>query len=129
MLGQPILQQSLLLAVLDRAPALVFVADAEMRYLAVNATACKALGYTREELLSLRVSDVAVAEDAVQLYGEMVDLGEHSGRTLVRAKDGTTRLLRYEAATCEIAGMTYYSSVGFVEASPSNGDDNANDNA
>jgi PAS domain S-box-containing protein len=114
-LGQPILQQALLLEVLDQAPALVFVADADMQYLAVNATACRALGYTRDELLSLRVTDVAVADDATDRYGEMVDIGEHIGRTLVRAKDGTTHTLRYEATTCEIAGMTYYVSVGFIE--------------
>jgi PAS domain-containing protein len=39
-----VIQQSLLLELLDEAPALVLVADAQMRYLAVNATACRTLG-------------------------------------------------------------------------------------
>src|SRR4051812_46964401 len=37
---------------------LVLVADAEMRYLDANEAACRLLGYTREELLAMRVPDV-----------------------------------------------------------------------
>jgi PAS domain S-box-containing protein len=87
-----------------------------MRYLAVNATACRTLGYTRQELLALRVSDVATADDAEAVYAEMVELGEHWGRTTIRAKDGTVHTLNYAARYCEMAGMRYYISVGFVEA-------------
>jgi len=115
-LGQPLVQQALLLELFDQAPALVFVADAQMRYLAVNNTACEVLGYTREELLALSVTDVAIADEAAQLYGEMVNAGEQTGRTRIRAKDGTTYSFRYGARACQIAGMTYYISVGFVEA-------------
>ena len=43
------IQQFLLYDAVDRSPALVFVADAELHYLAVNTTACTVLGYEREE--------------------------------------------------------------------------------
>lgn len=109
------IQQAVLLEVWDQAPALVFVADERMRYVAVNATACKTLGYTREEILSLRVTDVAVADDAAELYADMIEVGENSGRTPIRAKDGTMYLLDYAAESCEFAGATYYTAVGFAE--------------
>lgn len=114
-LGTSVIQQSLLLELLDEAPALVFVPDAQMRYLAVNATACRTLGYTRQELLALRISDVAIADDAEDAYAHMVNTGEHSGRTNIQAKDGTVHAFRYAARHCEMAGMRYYIAVGFVE--------------
>jgi len=44
---------------LDQTSDLVFVTDLESgRILDVNETACQALGYTREELLALRVTDI-----------------------------------------------------------------------
>ena len=58
------MQQGLLYEAWDQAPALVFVADENMRYIAVNRTACETLGYTRDELLGLSVTDIAVAPDA-----------------------------------------------------------------
>jgi PAS domain S-box-containing protein len=115
-LSQPVLQQALLLELWDQAPALVFVADAERRYLAVNATVCHVLGYTREELLRLRVTDVAVADNAEDLYDDMVEAGRQAGRTRIRAKDGTMHAFNYAARECTIAGLTYYISVGFVGA-------------
>jgi PAS domain S-box-containing protein len=113
-LSEPVMQQALLLELWDQAPALVFVADAERRYLAVNATACEVLGYSREELLRLRVTDVAVADDADGLYDEMVQIGRQAGRTRIRGKDGSMHAFNYSARECTIAGLTYYISVGFV---------------
>mgnify|MGYP003694187963 CR=1 FL=1 len=49
----------------------VFVAGDDGRYLAANAYACELLGYTRSELLDLRVRDVAVDPDAqIELLGD-----------------------------------------------------------
>jgi PAS domain S-box-containing protein len=114
-LSDSFVQQTLLGQLWDQAPALVFVADNGMRYVAANTTACETLGYTREELLSLRVDDIAVADDAGELYDEMLESGEHAGRTVIRAKDGTLYMMRYQASACEIGGLAYYVSVGFVE--------------
>jgi PAS domain S-box-containing protein len=86
-----------------------------MRYVAVNETACAALGYTRDELLQLRVTDVAVAPEAGDLYAHMVERRSQEGSTAVRAKDGTLLQLFYNARQTTVAGMRYYVSVGFLE--------------
>jgi PAS domain S-box-containing protein len=117
LLADALVQQSILVDLLDSGPALVFVADAEMRYLAVNATACRTLGYSRDELLALRVTDVAVAEDAGALYTEMVADGVQQGETLVRTKDGILLPFRYTARETAIAGLRYWIAVGFIPGS------------
>ena len=104
-----------LLQLWDNAPALVFVADDRMRYLAVNGTACEKLGYSREELLALQVTDVAVADDAESLYGAFLAPGEQLGWTQLRRKDGTTLGFHYQARACTIGGEEYYIAVGFAD--------------
>jgi PAS domain S-box-containing protein len=99
----------------DQTPALIFVADEEMRYFAVNRTACETLGYSQEDLLALRVSDVAVAPDARPLYDAMIAVGGQLGFTEIATKDGTRLGFHYRAATCTIGGATYYIAAGFVD--------------
>jgi len=113
-LAHPLVQQTLLYEVWDRAPALVFVTDDELRYIAVNATACEALGYTREELLGLRVTDIAAAPDAAEVFGHLMRAGEQTGVTLLCAKDGSLLPFRYAAKEGTIAGLPYCVSVGFL---------------
>jgi PAS domain S-box-containing protein len=108
-------QQSLLAQVVDTAPALVFVADEEMRYVAVNQTACDVLGYTRDELLRLRVTDVAASDEAPELYIEMLQNRGQTGTTPIRTKDGRLLRLHYKAGQTQIAGMHYFVSIGFVD--------------
>ena len=114
-LANPRVQQLLLAEALDTAPLLVFVADEQMRYVAVSQTACDVLGYTRAELLKLRVSDVAVAPDASDLYDSMVRTRRQEGATPIRAKDGRLIPFFYNARSTTVAGMEYFVSVGFVE--------------
>ena len=113
-LSHPAIQQSLLGEALEHAPALAFLADSDMRYAAVNRTACDVLGYEREELLSLRVTDVAIAPDASDAYDEMLAAGVHRGVTPIRTKDGRTLLLAYNAWEVRIARQPYYLSIGEV---------------
>ena len=108
-------QQLLLAEALDTAPVLVFVADEQMRYVAVNQTACDVLGYTRGELLQLRVTDVAVAPEAGDLYDSMLRTRRQEGSTPIRTKDGRLVPFFYNARGATVAGMQYYVSVGFVE--------------
>jgi PAS domain S-box-containing protein len=109
-------QQTLLADALDTAPLLVFVADEEMRYVAVNQTACEALGYARAELLGLRVTDVAVASEAGDLYERMLQARSQEGSTPIRTKDGRLLLFFYNARETIVAGMRYYVAVGFLES-------------
>jgi PAS domain S-box-containing protein len=114
-LANPRVQQLLLAEALDTAPLLVFVADEQMRYVAVSQTACDVLGYTRAELLKLHVTDVAVAPEAGDLYDSMLRTRRQEGSTPLRAKDGRLIPFFYNARPATVAGMQYFVSVGFVE--------------
>jgi PAS domain S-box-containing protein len=110
------IQQFLLYDAVDTSPALVFVADDEMRYLAVNNTACAVLGYSREELLSMRVTDVVVTAEAPSLYQRMMDDRSQQGDVELLTKDGVQLPFIYEAAQVQVAGMQYWISIGFVNS-------------
>jgi PAS domain S-box-containing protein len=103
------IQATLLGEAIDFGPAAVFVADENRKYVAVNQAACELLGYSREELLSLRVDDVA--ESKGQWEKMQVD-GTVSGLAEVRRKDGRTVPFRYTAGRTRVAGMPVYVSVG-----------------
>ena len=77
--GHELVQKSLIGEALEHGPMAIFVADEDGRYLAVNAYACELLGYTRDQLLALRVSEVAVNP------GAKADFDEMSGRLRARA--------------------------------------------
>jgi PAS domain S-box-containing protein len=64
-----------------------------LRYIDVNGKACLDLGYTREELLSLRVIDIDPAADesrAARVRGELQDAGSIIFESFHRRKDGST---------------------------------------
>jgi PAS domain S-box-containing protein len=114
-LSQAAVQQTLLMDAVDRGPALVFVADETMSYVAVNETACSALGYTRTEALGLRVSDVATEAEAPAEFDAMVRRARSEGVSLLRAKDGSFLQFTYRTAEVRVAGMPYFVAVGFAE--------------
>lgn len=109
------IQQTLLLEALDNSQALIFLADENMRYAAVNETACNRLGYSREELLALRVTDVAVGPDAPDEYTEMVKSGSRSGKTHIQTKDGRRLAFSYRASEVQVAHLPYYLSIGYID--------------
>jgi PAS domain S-box-containing protein len=112
--AEDLIQTALLGEAVDNGPALVFVADEAMRYVAVNDTACRTLGYTRDELLQLEVKDVARDPDAPAEYDQMLARGFRHGTAVLTCKDGTTRDFYYRAAKTKAAGLTFFVSVGFV---------------
>ena len=114
--SQPLVQASLLGEAIDRGPALVLVADEEMNYLAVNQFACDVLGYTREELLALKVTDVADSTDVSRQFADFVAADGANGSTRLRRKDGTPLEFAFHASRTSVAGMLLFVSVGFVSA-------------
>ena len=109
--SEPLVQSVLLGEAVEHAPVAILVADDEMRYVAANATACQLLGYTREELLQLRVTDLAQYPEAEGEFEAMIAAGELIGRTTVRVKDGSARSLHHRSAEIRIAGLVYYVAV------------------
>jgi PAS domain S-box-containing protein len=106
-----LIQQSLLGDAIDAGPVAVFVADEDQRYLAVNDYACRLLGYSREELLALTVTEVAVNPSAPEDYARMLSQGRHVGRTLLRCKDGTELEMAFRAGETTVGGMDVYVGV------------------
>jgi PAS domain S-box-containing protein len=116
--AETLIQTSLLGEAVDTSPALVFVADESMRYIAVNQTACDALGYSRDELLGLRVEDIAREPAAPTEYDEMLARGRRQGVSLLTTKDGRTLEFHYSANRTRVARLEMFVSVGFVVDAP-----------
>jgi PAS domain S-box-containing protein len=111
--AEPFVQTGLLGEAIDLAPAAVLVADENGKYVAVNRFACEMLGYTRAELLALRVYDVSADPEVEAHYDAFLKARSDAGIATVRRKDGSTFEFHYRAGETTIAGMTYYVSVGF----------------
>ena len=110
---EPNVQSILLGDAIERAPAAVLVADDEGRYVAANSCACELLGYARDELLALSVTDVATYPEAGADYARVVAGEETRGIAALRRKDGSEVSFVYRAGETTIAGMTYYVAVGW----------------
>jgi PAS domain S-box-containing protein len=113
--AEGLIQTALLGEAVDAGPALVFVADEDMKYLAVSRSACEELGYTREELLKLRVTEVAREPDSPTAFDEMLVRGARVGATTLTRKDGTTFTFHYRATKTTVAGLHLFVSIGFVD--------------
>ena len=111
--AEALIQTALLGEAIDDGPALIFIADDEMRYVAVNECACRTLGYTREELLALRVDEVAREPEAPTQFDEMLTRGFRHGTSVLTRKDRTTVHFLYRASKTQLAGMNFFVSVGF----------------
>lgn len=107
--GNPLIQASLLGEAVEHGPVAVFVAAEDRKYVAVNQAACSLVGYSRGELLGMRVDDVAVD---VGRWDEMRRNGTIAGSATLRRKDGSTVEFRYVAGSTVVAGMPVYVSVG-----------------
>jgi PAS domain S-box-containing protein len=111
----PLVQASLIGEAIDHGPALVFVADEDMNYVAVNQFACDVLGYTRQELLALRVTDVSPWPETPKRFADFVVRTETEGTATIRRNDGGDVRVRYAAKQTTVAGLTLYVSVAFLE--------------
>ena len=83
----------------------VFVWDEDRNYVAVNQTACRLVGKTRDELLAMRVGDMT-ENRAQPLFDEVQRAGLHTGRV-------TFASTTLEFLTCKtrIAGLPYMVSI------------------
>ncbi|WP_143217791.1 PAS domain-containing protein, partial [Acidithiobacillus ferrivorans] len=80
-------------ALLDNSSDAIEVLDpVTLRFLDINATGCLALGYTREELLSMSIYDIDTAYSAAPQNGlaQLWESGHALFETIHRRKDGST---------------------------------------
>jgi PAS domain S-box-containing protein len=114
--AEPLIQASLLGEAIDHGPVAVFVADDDLRYIAVNEFACALLGYSREELLGLRVTDVAQSLESEAEYADFVAHRARDGETRLVRKDGGEVPIAYRASETTVAGMRFYVAIGWPVA-------------
>lgn len=111
--AEPLIQASLLGEAIDHGPVAVFVADDDLRYIAVNEFACTLLGYSRAELLALRVTDV-VADDGLEAHApDVIPARARCGETRFLRKDGAEVRLVYRASETTVAGMRFSVAIGW----------------
>jgi PAS domain S-box-containing protein len=58
----------------EHAPDGIFIADAQGHYLEVNAAGCEMLGYSREEILGLSITDVVAPDEIPRVADEVARL-------------------------------------------------------
>jgi PAS domain S-box-containing protein len=114
---QELIQTTLLGEAAENAPIAILVADEDMSYVAVNRRACELLGYTRDELLARKVSEVSANPLSREVYAKLMLQGELSGTGSLLRKDRTEVPVEYWAYSTRVAQMTVY--VGFIR--PTNG--------
>jgi PAS domain S-box-containing protein len=108
-----LIQSGLVGEALEHGPVAVFVFDDDLRYVAVNEYACDLLGYSRDELITLRAGALSVSPTAREEYGDVVSGKRPDGTTRVVCKDGSELDLRYRASETKVAGMTFYVGVAW----------------
>jgi PAS domain S-box-containing protein len=112
--AEVLIQTALLGEAVDAGPALVFVADEDMRYIAVNEFACQSLGYSRDELLDLRVPTIVGEPEVSAHFDALLSQGFHQGTTTLTRKDGSTVEFAYRSTKTVVAGLQLFVSVGFL---------------
>jgi len=89
--------------------------DASRRYIAVNDSACQLLGYSREELLNMRIDDISFPSGAhvKTMYAQYEEDGNMIGIFALRRKSGEAIWVRFQAQTIDgrsRATWTHYES-------------------
>jgi PAS domain S-box-containing protein len=92
----------------------IFVSDAESRFVMVNRAACELTGYSRDELLGMRIPDLHEEEDlqAYRKHHAAIWAGEEViSRAKILRKDGTKVDVEFNNRRITIAGTHYMHTV------------------
>lgn len=87
----------------DRYADAVLVTDADGRYVEANLAATTLLGYSRAELLEMRVSDIVPSERTEAEFARFASEGYWRGEVEMRRKDGSIVTVESRATTAETA--------------------------
>jgi PAS domain S-box-containing protein len=96
---------------LERAGYIVLVADDTMQFLTASDGACEVLGYTRDELVRMRVPQIVQEPDAPERFTQMIEEHDQVGQVTLVRKDGERIPAAYNAAETKVGELTYYVSV------------------
>jgi PAS domain S-box-containing protein len=93
---------------IEQASDSIFIIDGQDRYIEVNPAACNLLGYTREEILSMRIPDlVKIPKSEPLRYQEL-----QQGKTLFRERE----MMRKDGSTVQVEFSTKMLPDGNVQA-------------
>jgi len=101
-------------AIIRSAMDAYWMIDHEGRFLDVNDAACILLGYSREELLSMKVSDVEAMErpeDVADHIRRVVESGYDRFETRHRRKDGSTIDTEVSVKFIDVKGGQFYAFI------------------
>lgn len=108
---ETLIQVSLLGEAIDHGPVGILVADEKGRYIAVNQFAADMLGYTRQELLNLAITDVAPFPETASGFQSVMSGGITTGTYPYVRKDGEVVEIGFRAGATTVAGMRLYIAV------------------
>src|SRR3954452_9010206 len=102
-----LMQETLIGEAAATGSAAVILSDDDLRYVAANDAACDLLGYSRQELLALDVSDDVLAErDCIRKMSRaVIDGATHQGTGRVRCKDGSEIQVAYVSFRGSISAL------------------------
>ena len=96
-------------AVFDHAREATLLADDDGRYIDANPAAVALTGYSREDLLTMRLTDLAwpgrPTEDVERQYQGFLAKGHEDGTFVLLRRDGTTREVEYRAVVDVLPGV------------------------
>ena len=95
-------------AVFEGVADAILATDGEGRPLEANPRASELLGYAHEELLSLRVSDLAGASWTAAAWQQLREQGDWGGELELRRKDGTIVPVEARASAIRLPGGAVY---------------------
>ena len=84
---------------IEDAPIGIFIVNKKGEYVDVNPSACKLLGYTRDELLRLSIPDISSKEDSIKSFKQLKEEGKKSFEIGLIKKDGSVVNVRLDAVS------------------------------
>ena len=111
------MQASLLGEAVDAADIAILISDEDGRCIAVNQAACTLLGYSRDALLELEVSDFAPGVDPGECFRAVYATGRSDGVIEALLGDGTRLAVRHVSTPTQVAQMRLVLTFGRADSS------------
>jgi PAS domain S-box-containing protein len=113
------LHQTLLGDAWEHAEVALAVFSDDGRYIACNAAFCALTGFSRDEIIQMRVGVDLAPEDTsnVGLFRDIVTGRAHTGTGDLRRKDGTVVTVDVVAIATHVASLPYFVVVYWEQAS------------
>jgi len=100
--------QRRLQALFDNALDAILMADEQMRFVDANRAACVLTGYSREEILKLRVQDITPPGNQLllrEIWQNLINTGKLDGEYELQRKDGTRSTVEFRAVANIVSGL------------------------